>query len=505
MLKIRKSKVKVVSAITFLSLLSISYIGLSFYSIPGKVNAAEDFTEWRDLTNITYMQEMTIDICNKSKVGDRKALIDNRGGGYDNQGRKNSYVVQKLSDGNCWMVQNLKLTGEDAIAEIKTNVLDDSNTNLTKGRTFTLDGTLESIDEESNRNQFGIDFDYNNGPQVFSPDDNYKGRQKGYGAYYNWFAATAGTGNASVTTDGQDVSDSICPKGWRMPTAHKTNTGAPEYQYSFDKLVVDPLTGTTLAGDKYTEETWTTTYRNGILSLDNASGAVFSDGFFSAAGAINNGSLGAVGTSGWYWSSTAFNGGSTYNLSFWKDKVSLSSNMVRCYGYSVRCVANPAIKSSDLTDTTFGNIDANVNVQVGPTITIDAATGMSGQVDYTKILEGNISATISSNLNYDVMLSATQPALTKSDDATKTIPPVTAVAPLQKGVSGWGIWTGEGNTIETRTYEPINNSPQPYYNTSTPAADGIGTIHTFGVGIAVSPSIPNGTYSTVVTVTAANS
>ena len=55
-----------------------------------------------NLTQLTYMQDMTWDICNNtSAVNTTKQLIDTRDG--------KSYYVTKLKDGNCWMTQNLDL------------------------------------------------------------------------------------------------------------------------------------------------------------------------------------------------------------------------------------------------------------------------------------------------------------------------------------------------------------------------------------------------------------
>ena len=52
-------------------------------------------------SGITYMQDMTPDICALAIENDTMQLIDKR----DNK----SYWVAKLKDGNCWMVQNLDL------------------------------------------------------------------------------------------------------------------------------------------------------------------------------------------------------------------------------------------------------------------------------------------------------------------------------------------------------------------------------------------------------------
>lgn len=65
------------------------------------VSAIANPMELTSLNQLTYMQEMTKDICAASAEHEEKMLIDER----DN----NSYYVTKLKDGNCWMTQNLAL------------------------------------------------------------------------------------------------------------------------------------------------------------------------------------------------------------------------------------------------------------------------------------------------------------------------------------------------------------------------------------------------------------
>ena len=65
------------------------------------VGEAPDIVEVKTLTDITYMQEMTPEICKASSENETKRLIDSRDGKY--------YWVAKLKDGNCWMTQNLDL------------------------------------------------------------------------------------------------------------------------------------------------------------------------------------------------------------------------------------------------------------------------------------------------------------------------------------------------------------------------------------------------------------
>ncbi len=507
MLKIHKSKVKAIGSAICLCLLSISYVGLSFYSIPGKVSAADSngIEEWRTLSNITYMQDMTVDICNNTKTGIGKSLQDKRDG--------SEYYVQKLEDGNCWMLQNLKLTKEGIEAWKKDHVDSENNiqlsskySNVTEGSTFSMPTTISSL-TTNNTSQFGTGAGYSTA-QVYNGGNKNSSWKEGYGAYYSWNAATAGTGNASVTTHGQDVNSSICPKGWRLPASYKTDTSVPEYKYSFNQLTIDPTTGSTLTGDRYTKETWTTTYASSILGLTNASGAVLSNGFFPAAGYVGNGLLGDVGSGGYYWSSTARSSAGAYYLAFDSSNVDPSDITDRCLGFSVRCVANPAIHSDPVPPTDERHTD--VAVHVGPTITIDATTNLYGEVDYTKVLEDNITATISSNNAYQLLLSAEQTSLLDSTQPDNTgIPTLATTKALEKNTNAWGIYSGnigEATSTEanSRTYAPITTSPSKHYYYNLPADENMAITSVFGIGITVSAGLPNGTYSTNVTVTAVN-
>ncbi len=65
------------------------------------VSAVANPTTLRSMYDLTYMQEMSSPICENTKEGYTKQLIDSRDG--------KSYWVAKLKDGNCWMTQNLAL------------------------------------------------------------------------------------------------------------------------------------------------------------------------------------------------------------------------------------------------------------------------------------------------------------------------------------------------------------------------------------------------------------
>lgn len=61
------------------------------------------YAQWNAsrLDDISYMQDMTSEICSDAPINDTVRLIDRRDGKY--------YWVAKLADGNCWMTQNLDL------------------------------------------------------------------------------------------------------------------------------------------------------------------------------------------------------------------------------------------------------------------------------------------------------------------------------------------------------------------------------------------------------------
>ena len=130
------------------------------------------------------------------------------------------------------------------------------------------------------------------------------------GNYYQWNAATAGTG-ASVTSNGDNASSSICPKGWKLP-ANGSSTG------SFGGLTSAYSISSNSAG---------------------ATALTKSPLYFIPAGYVASGSLYDAGYSGSYWSSTARSSGSAYSLRFGSSDVYPSYNGSRYSGRSVRCLA----------------------------------------------------------------------------------------------------------------------------------------------------------------------
>ena len=125
------------------------------------------------------MQDVTAEICASTAEGTKATLTDRR----DN----NTYAVAKIN-GNCWMTQNLRLSGGRKLTSADSNV--------------TRDYTLPSTQLAGNSNSYTA-------PQTTISSNT------SYGGYYNYCAASAGTVCSSTE---KNATQSICPKGWKLPT-----------------------------------------------------------------------------------------------------------------------------------------------------------------------------------------------------------------------------------------------------------------------------------------------
>lgn len=239
-------------------------------------------------SGITTMQAMTAEICAAETTPRREAtmstiyhsentnlipeatLTDTR----DN----NTYIVRKLADGNCWMTQDLRIVGR--------KTLNSSNSDVTSN--FTLPVASSS------------GFTAYDAAQV-APINT----EVGNGAFYSWTAATAGTGTTSITTDGEEATSSICPKGWRLPP----NRG----KKSYDNLVIAA--------------------RATPAQITSPPFSFNSPGYYLSS-ALNN-----SGESGYYWTSTAASFDKAY--SFFTSSSYVESRVAnpKLLGFSVRCVA----------------------------------------------------------------------------------------------------------------------------------------------------------------------
>ena len=289
---------------------------------------------------ISTMQEMTTEVCQTAAANETARLRDTRDGKL--------YWVAKLADGNCWMTQNLDL-------DLSTDTAltpDDSDVSANWTPTMSTQTTINSGDFSETDGYNGVrSFDggmYVNNSLTSWTNCNYTSRSCSNwtkvedesdgakmvamseprddgviidgntydahylaGNYYQWNAATAGTGE-QATSNNTNATDSICPKGWKLPTSNNSNSG------SFGGL--------------------TAAYGIGRNS-DGANSLRKSPLYFVPAGVGGSGSLYNVGNYGDYWSSTAGSSTYAYNLYFDSGYVALSNYGNRYYGQSVRCLA----------------------------------------------------------------------------------------------------------------------------------------------------------------------
>ena len=233
------------------------------------VSAVANPLKITSLSQLTYMQDMTSDICLNTAEHVTKQLIDTRDG--------KSYWVAKLKDGNCWMTQNLDLelglvNNYAAAVAVNGNkvMLSNQNTDISTANWNTLTDTTwmptttsktvpdssASVDDGAhswdagtvilaNPTQsegcglnLGVGENLSNLPTVcpsyfktivpgmadtyvatatsrFDNTTNTYDAHYLIGNYYSWGAATAGTGK-QVTNDGDSAPGSICAKGWKM-------------------------------------------------------------------------------------------------------------------------------------------------------------------------------------------------------------------------------------------------------------------------------------------------
>ena len=167
-----------------------SYTGKVKYTIvhPANTNAP--------ITPVATMQNMDSSVCTSSP----KYVVDNRD--------DHIYTIQRLLDGECWMMDNLDLGRTDLTTDLTSD-----NTNLaTTISAATFNGWKvssgsntydagEFIPLTTSNTSNGLDADPVSGIT--------------YGTLYNYYAASAGT--VSGSSNNRNAQYDICPAGWRLP------------------------------------------------------------------------------------------------------------------------------------------------------------------------------------------------------------------------------------------------------------------------------------------------
>ena len=267
-------------------------------------------------TTTVSMQDFTPSACGAMSVGDIVPLVDEQ----NNQ----VYRVKKLQDGKCWMIDNLKYIGE-----AHTSL---ANVDGTSGLTYNnTDGRYNTVDGTSTQSTANSDKAFYNTP-MFSDYCSSTDIQASYtkcGYLYNWYAATAGTG-VYGSDDETDALSSVCPVGWRLPTAGHTTTWPVMITNKDYSILNASMHAGKLSTGSF--EGWADGWQ-----FDGAWSGTF-------AGRYDNGTFNFQGTNGFYWSSTPYSTNMARTTSFDSLDVNPGNNYGNIYnGLAVRCVMDGAV------------------------------------------------------------------------------------------------------------------------------------------------------------------
>ena len=267
----------------------------------------------------------------------------------------NTYAIAKLADGNCWMIENLRLNntaehnsdgtlaqgyGTSAtygnfggLANAESANFSDSTiaNSLYYSGTQSGDDTIDIGTTSSPGYRMPRYNNLNTTNRATNPTsntfvgDNTTGGMYSYGNYYIWHAAMANTTYYSSPTatdaDGktsETVNTSLCPTGWRLPYGNNTGNGATiggfynlNYKINNDSNVTNSTASRKLRA-----------FPNNFLR----------------SGAFTTSSAGDRGSYGYYWSSTAFSYSSSHLLRLGSsDVVPGTAFGAKYYGLSIRC------------------------------------------------------------------------------------------------------------------------------------------------------------------------
>ena len=313
----------------------VSENGLSLYAVWVKSEGSfQDHDAVSSVCN-SLTAASNNDTVNLSSVS---ALTDRR----DNQ----TYAIAKLADGNCWMIENLRLNAVNSYNESLAQGFGNGATQgiftgLANPETNNFNYSTESNSMYGVGNASVIDIgadDYpgyripryssiNTNTRIVEPTDN-SGQIYGYGNNYTWAAALANTlyyrgatltdinGKTSETAD-----TSICPNGWRLPYGRNTGNGASSGGFSYLDL---QLGGTGDYQDmRSASDRWRKFPNNYVYA-----------GFIYGDSAIYNGERGL------YWTATAYDYEDSYLLYLSSTGVAPGTNYdSKSIGCAVRCMA----------------------------------------------------------------------------------------------------------------------------------------------------------------------
>ena len=306
----------------------------------------------------------------------------------------NVYTVARLADGQCWMVSNLNLAGGTKLYSETSDVPSGYPRSGETGY-FTLPAS--STDGFSDNS---VAYVYNSGNTTTDQADCTDSQP--CNSYYSWMAATAGGKDASgsaVTSDGGKTAYSVCPKGWRLPSATTDGVGRDSNGYTngdfYKMLVAYGMDGNSYYANSSTSPTGATMY-------SAISGGTLPN--FLLAGFYYDDSLRDGGSNGYYWSSSSYSSTTAYLLDFYTSYVFSANSDSRKLGYPVRCILREGPSIDDIeTMQDFGALDTATKAEVIASMDSTQAYPLKDERDnkyynIAKLADGQVWMTTSLNL-----------------------------------------------------------------------------------------------------------
>ena len=217
-----------------------SYSDGANFTASNEVRTVTLYAQWEvigmTVNDLNYMQDFaTLSQIDKASVitsmveGNQYMLEDSRDGKV--------YFISKLADGNVWMTQNL----DHDIGDIEGGTYTAADTDLAFS---SISDRWTPSSDEYTRSSDNTAWEWlSDAPVSYDPGDlfwngeireNWDGNIENgtvgsssdtpggfhyhLGNYYNWTAALAMSDSSSYDTQYQEVNQSICPAGWRLPS-----------------------------------------------------------------------------------------------------------------------------------------------------------------------------------------------------------------------------------------------------------------------------------------------
>ena len=244
------------------------------------------------------------------------------------------YNIAKLADGQVWMTTNLNLAGGTKLysetSDVPAGYPESGGTGY-----FTLPSSSTSGFSDDTT-AYVYNAPNKNNPDPSNPTTCTPTGSTPCDSYYSWLTATAGGKNASgsaVTGNGYNAAYSVCPKGWRLPTATTSNTSAQTYPKwkTGDSYKLATAYGAYLESNYYDDSSAT-----GANFYNNAGPGTLPN--FLLAGNYYSSSFYSGGSAGSYWSSSSYSSTLAYRLYFPSSSVDSAKSYYRRSGFPVRCI-----------------------------------------------------------------------------------------------------------------------------------------------------------------------